>query len=172
MIRDAEESDLHRIQSIYAYHVLNGLGSFEEIPPDVDEIARRFHSIREQGCPYIVSIEESSGILQGYAYAGPYRSRSAYRYTVENSVYVAPDHRGFGVGGTLLKALVAMCEQLKKRQMVAVIGDSGNEASIRLHRAQGFEHAGTLKSVGYKHGRWVDTVFMQKELGPGDTLAP
>ena len=169
-IRSAETADLPRITEIYAGEVLRGRASFEEVPPDVAEMTRRWRDLRGAGFPYLVA--ERGGQVLGYAYAGPYRARTAYRYTVENSVYVAAEVRGQGVAGGLLEALIAACEAGRWRQMVAVIGDSANAASIALHARAGFVHVGTLKSVGRKHGVWLDTVLMQRALGPGDGTDP
>jgi phosphinothricin acetyltransferase len=172
LIRTARLTDVDRIQTIYADHVLNGLASFEETPPDHYEISRRLLTLTEEGYPYYVAVERDSDLAQGYAYAGPYRARSAYRHAVEDSIYLSPTATGRGLGKRLLAALIEACEGLGKRQMIAVIGDSKNEASIRLHRGQGFRLVGTLQSVGYKHGRWVDSVLMQRILGEGDLSQP
>ncbi len=158
------------IQSIYAGHVLNGLASFEEVPPDMAEMARRHGAITARGLPYIVG--EIAGTICGYAYASPFRDRSAYRYTVEDSVYVAPDFHRRGAGRALLGAVIEGCAELGYRQMIAVIGDSGNTGSIGLHAALGFAHIGIMPPVGFKHGRWVDTVRMQRALGPGASTPP
>lgn len=170
LIRDSRPDDLDRIQAIYAHHVLNGLASFEETPPDAAELARRRGDVLERGFPYLVA--DIDGRIAGYAYAGPYRLRSAYRYTVEDSIYVDPGCTGAGVGRALLSALIGRCTAAGCRQMVAVIGDSGNAASIGLHRALGFTPAGVLTSIGFKFGRWVDSVLMQRALGPGNTAPP
>lgn len=169
-VRDAADADLAAVQAIYAHFVLHGLASFEEVPPSTAEIARRREAVRALGLPYLVA--EAEGRVLGFAYAGPYRPRPAYRYTVEDSVYVAPDAGGRGAGRALLATLIRRCEAAGFRQMVAVIGDSGNAASIGLHRALGFETAGVLRSVGFKFGRWVDSVLMQRRLGPGDAGLP
>ena len=170
VIRASAEADVPAIQAIYAHHVLTGLASFEEVPPDPAEIARRRAEITGRGLPHLVA--ELEGRVAGYAYAGPYRARVAYRFTVEDSVYVAPEATGRGLGSLLLAALIRDCEAWGARQMVAVIGDSGNLGSIRLHARAGFREAGTLKSVGFKLGRWVDSVLMQRPLGPGDGTLP
>ncbi len=154
------------IHAIYAHHVLHGLASFEEVPPDEAELDRRRADIVARGLPYLVAVID--GRVRGYAYAGPYRPRSAYRFSVEDSVYVAPDAAGRGVGRALLGEVIRHCAALGMRQMVAVIGDSGNGASIRLHEALGFRRAGELRSIGFKLGRWVDSVLMQLELGQPD----
>lgn len=154
-VRDATENDLPSIQAIYAHHVNHGLASFEEVPPDNAEISRRRDVARGHDLPYLVA--ETNGAIQGFAYASPFRDRSAYRYTVEDSVYVAPDALGSGIGSALLSQ---------------VIGDSANQASIGLHAKHGFVPAGQMTAVGFKFGRWVDSVRMQRPLGPGDTNLP
>lgn len=164
-VRAAGPSDLPAVERIYAHHVAHGVGSFELEPPSLPELRRRFHAIRELGLPYLVAAEEKR--ILGYAYAGPYRPRPAYRFTVEDSIYVSPEAQRRGVGGALLGALLAELGGTDIRQVVAVIGDSGNAASIRLHAAAGFRRVGVLKAVGWKHGRWLDTVLMQLELGSG-----
>jgi phosphinothricin acetyltransferase len=161
-IRDATVHDIPAIQAIYSHHVLHGLASFEEVPPGVDEMLSRFEAVREAGKPYIVA--EVDGAIAGYGYASSYRTRSAYRFTLENSVYVDDNVRGRGVGMALLEALIARCRAGPWRQMLAVIGDSANHASIGLHRKAGFREVGVLRNVGYKHGRWLDSVLMQLEL--------
>jgi L-amino acid N-acyltransferase YncA len=170
VVRDAEDRDLAAIQHIYAFYVLNGLATFEETPPTTEEIQKRRLAILQSGLPYLVATFE--GEVAGYAYATMYRPRAAYRYTVENSVYVAEESRGKGIGTALLAALIARCEVGGWRQMIAVIGDSDNAASIALHSRMGFERAGTLKAVGFKFGRWVDTVIMQRALGAGERTLP
>lgn len=169
-LRAASERDLPAIHSIYAHHVLHGLASFEEEPPSVEELGRRFRDITGRGLPYLVA--ESGGALAGYGYCAPYRARSAYRYSLEDSVYVRHDMAGRGVGRRLLEELVRRCEGLGYRQIIAVIGDSGHAASIGVHAACGFLRVGTLRSVGFKFGRWVDSVIMQRPLGPGDSSRP
>lgn len=171
-IHPAAAADFDAIQRIYAHHVLHGLASFEETPPDADELMRRWRVIADAGLPYLCATDAARGVLAGYAYAGPYRTRSAYRFTVEDSVYVAPGQGGRGIGRTLLRQLIEICADLGKRQMIAVIGDSGNAASIALHRACGFELTGTFQAIGFKHGRWVDSMLMQRALGPGSTSQP
>ena len=167
IVRPCEPHDIPAITAIYRDAVLTGTASFELDPPDEAEMASRRGALLAGRYPYLVA--EIDGRLAGYAYAGEYRARPAYRGTVENSVYVAGTARGRGVGRTLLDAVVVASAEGGFRQMVAVIGDSGNLASIRLHAAAGFDHIGTLRSVGWKHGRWLDTVLMQRLLGPGDT---
>jgi phosphinothricin acetyltransferase len=161
-IRDAADADLHAIQAIYAHHVLHGLASFEEQPPGVEEIRVRRAHVLKLGLPYLAA--ELEGEVVGYSYAGTYRPRPAYRFTVENSVYVRDGLAGRGVGKALLAELIARCQTGPWRQMLAVIGDSENHASIALHRSCGFRMVGTLEAVGRKHGRWVDTVLMQRRL--------
>ena len=169
--RPVDAADLAAIQAIYAHHVLHGLASFEEVPPDTPELTRRWRAIIDAGLPYLCAADEAGAIV-GYAYASPYRPRSAYRFSVEDSVYVAPGAAGRGIGRALLVRLIEICTRLGKRQMIAVIGDSGNTASIGLHRACGFELAGTFRSIGFKHDRWVDSVLMQRALGQGDASLP
>ena len=170
VIRDATERDIEAVQAVYAHHVLHGYGSFEESPPSTAEMARRFAEVRARGLPYLIA--ELDGGVAGYSYAQPYRARSAYRYSVEDSVYVAPRASGQGVGQALLGLLVERCAALGLRQMVAVIGDSRNLPSIRLHERVGFVRAGVLADIGFKRGRWIDSVLMQRALGPGSSRAP
>lgn len=170
LVRDATEVDLSAIQRIYAHHVLHGTASFEEQPPDVEEMRRRFRAARERGLPWFVA--EVEGVVRGYAYAAPYHQRPAYRHTVENSVYVDGGALRQGLGAALLDKLVDSCAQSGLRQMVAVIGDSANAASVKLHERAGFRLAGVLQSVGFKHGRWLDCVIMQRTLGEGDETSP
>lgn len=165
LVRDARADDLRALTEIYAHHVLHGLASFELDPPDAVEMARRQAHVISLGLPYLVA--ELGGRIAGYAYAAPYRARPAYRFAVEDSVYIHPDRMGKGIGSALLPALLAACEQSGCRQMIAVIGDSDNRSSIRLHEKFGFERVGLLPSVGWKFGRWVDTVLMQRALGAG-----
>jgi L-amino acid N-acyltransferase YncA len=169
-IRDATEEDMTDVQRIYAHHVLRGLASFEEIPPTVHDLMTRRVSVIAEGLPYLVA--ERDGEVVGYSYAGTFRPRSGYRYTVEDSVYVAEGLRGNGIGGALLRALISRCESGPWRQMVACIGDSANAASVALHLRLGFRLVGSLDSVGWKLGRWVDVVFMQRSLGAGDETVP
>jgi L-amino acid N-acyltransferase YncA len=166
IIRSAAAGDAPAISAIYGHAVLHGTGSFELVPPEAAEIATRMAAIRATGLPYLVA--ELNGAIAGYAYASRYRPRPGYRFTVENSVYVRHGMHGQGVGSALLAELIAQCTALGCRQIIAAIGDSANTASIRLHERAGFKHAGVLKSVGYKHGRWLDSVFMQLALGDGD----
>ena len=169
-LRPAEDGDIARIAAIYADHVLTGFASFEVTPPDAPEIGRRRADVIARGLPYIVA--ELAGAVVGYAYAAPYRLRPAYRYTVEDSIYVHRDALGRGVGRRLLERLVADCAAAGYRQMLAVIGDSGNRPSIALHEACGFRRVGLLPSVGFKLGRWIDSVLMQRALGAGDGTSP
>lgn len=170
IVRDALIDDVPAIASIYRHHVQHGLASFETEPPGEEEMALRFATLNDGGYPYLVA--EIEGRVAGYAYAGPYRARPAYGNTVENSVYVDPATTGQGVGRALLERLVEAATERGFRQMIAVIGDSGNIASIALHRRCGFSDAGLLRSVGFKHGRWLDSVFMQRALGDGDKQLP
>jgi L-amino acid N-acyltransferase YncA len=158
------------VHSIYAHHVLHGLASFEETPPSLEEIERRYRDVIERRLPYLVA--ELDGVVAGYGYCAPYRTRSGYRYALEDSVYVRPDMLGRGVGAALLIELIRCCEELGYRQLIAVIGDSAHVASINLHAACGFLRVGTLRSVGFKLGRWVDSVIMQRPLGRGDATPP
>lgn len=169
-VRDARGDDLPAIQAIYAHHVLHGLATFEEVPPSIDELAARHAAVRALGLPYLVA--EIDRRVVGYCYATSYRPRRAYRYAIEDSVYVADGLAGRGIGAALLGALIARCEAGPWRQMIAIIGDSGNAGSIALHRRLGFHLVGTLTAAGFKLGRWVDTVVMQRTLGPGATTAP
>jgi phosphinothricin acetyltransferase len=169
-IRPAADADIPAITAVYAHAVRHGTASFELEPPDEAEIARRRGALLAGGYPYLVA--ERGQDLLGYAYAGAYRTRPAYRSTVEDSVYVAPAAQGQGVGRALLTALIAECEARDFRLMVAVIGDRASTGSIKLHEALGFTHVGALEPIGYKHGRWLATVLMQRALGPGATTPP
>lgn len=169
-IRTSRDDDLDAIAAIYAHHVRHGTASFETEPPPVEEMGCRRADILARGFPYLVA--ESGGAVAGYAYAGPYRPRPAYRDTVEDSIYLRPDAAGRGVGTALLTALVEACAGLGLRQMVAVAGDSANLASVRVHERCGFRVVGVLKDVGYKHGRWLDTVLLQRSLGAGSYTPP
>lgn len=150
--------------------MLHGLASFEEAPPDVDEMRRRHADVTGRGLPYLVAVH--GGEVLGFGYCAPYRARSAYRYSLEDSVYIRKDAVGQGIGSRLLAALLVRCEALGYRQVIAVIGDSANASSIALHARHGFLRVGTLRSSGYKFGRWVDSVLMQKPLGDGDMTPP
>ena len=169
IIRSASDSDVPAIARIYGHHVLHGLGTFEEIPPGLSDMAARKASVDALGLPWLVA--EASGVI-GYAYAAPFRTRAAYRYTVEDSVYVAPDQLGRGVGKALVARLIEICEGMGLRQMMAGIGDSANAGSIGLHRGLGFETTGVSMAVGFKFGRWVDVVWMQRSLSGGDRSPP
>ena len=170
LIRPAAPQDLPAIHAIYTHHVMHGLASFEEVPPALEEIRRRFEDVTKQGFPYLVA--EEKGEILGYGYCSLYRTRSAYRYTVEDSIYVKQGMQGKGVGKALLKELIARSEALGYRQIIAVIGDSANAGSIKLHASLGFVRAGVLRSTGFKFGRWVDSVYMQLPLGQGDGSKP
>lgn len=170
VVRDATEADLDAIHAIYAHHVRHSVASFEETPPDVDELRDRRDAVLRHGLPYLVA--ECDGRIAGYAYATPYRTRSAYRHTIEDSIYIDDAQRGRGIGRALLAALLARCEAGPWRQMIAVIADGGTGGSTSLHRAFGFEPAGVLKAVGFKHGRWIDTALMQRALGDGARTLP
>ncbi|HJS38123.1 MAG TPA: GNAT family N-acetyltransferase [Burkholderiales bacterium] len=169
-VRDAAPHDLPAVQAIYRHHVLHGLASFEEVPPELDEMRRRHAEVTGRDLPYLVAVE--AGELLGYGYCAPYRARSAYRYSLEDSVYIRDGSLGRGIGTALLGRLIERCEALGYRQLIAVIGDSGNAASIALHARLGFVRAGNLRSAGYKFGRWVDSVLMQRPLGRGDMIPP
>lgn len=169
-IRPATPADIPAITRIYAHAVERGTASFELTPPDQAEMARRFGELTTNNFPYLAALVD--GALAGYAYAGPYRARPAYRFTVENSIYVAPDRQRHGVGKALLEALIDVCTERGFRLMVAVIGDSNQTASIRLHEAAGFKHAGVFENIGYKFDRWLDSVLMQRALGPGASTPP
>jgi phosphinothricin acetyltransferase len=166
-LRAAAESDVAAITAIYAHHVRTGTASFELEAPDAAEMMRRWRDVVSRGLPYVVAVADAEVI--GYAYAAPYRPRPAYRFTVEDSVYVRTDAHGRGVGRALLAELIDESARIGARQMVAVIGDVANEASIRLHAALGFRQVGVLSSVGNKFARWLDVVLMQRALGRGDS---
>jgi len=165
LIRPSQAADLAAITEIYALAVRSGTASFELEPPDQAEIAHRQQAVTQVGLPWLTA--ERDGLVLGYAYAGPFRPRPAYRFCVENSIYVDPRARGQGIGAWLLAELIGRCEAWGARQMVAVIGDSANAASIKLHARLGFRHTGQIDHVGWKLGRWLDVVFMQRALGPG-----
>lgn len=170
MIRGAGPADIPAIARIYAHAVEHGTATFEIEPPDDAEMARRQQALLSRNYPYLVA--ERRGMLLGYAYAGPYRDRRAYDWCVEDSIYIAPDFHHQGIGRLLLARLVLAAEEAGFRQIVAVIGDSAQTASIAVHARAGFTHVGTLRAVGFKHGRWLDTVLMQRPLGRGDTTPP
>jgi len=169
-IRPAQPRDLDAITRIYDHAVRHGTASFEIEPPDEREMARRYEALRAGGYPYLVA--ELDGAIVGYAYAGPYRARAAYRWSVEDTIYVAPSSQRRGIGRALLERLIADAEAGGFRQMIAVIGDSANASSIELHRAAGFRMVGTFDNVGFKFGRWLDSVLMQRPLGTGATAMP
>jgi L-amino acid N-acyltransferase YncA len=169
-IRSAGPADIATITRIYADAVLNGAASFELEPPDEAEMARRMEALLVKGFPYLVA--DRQGAVAGYAYAGPYRDRRAYDWCVEDTVYVAPAFHRQGIGRALLTRLVAQAETLGFRQMLGVVGDSANTASVAVHAAVGFRLIGTFQSIGFKHGRWLDTVLMQRALGKGDVTTP
>lgn len=158
------------VTAIYAHHVRHGTASFETEPPTPEAMRGRRAGILADGLPYLVAAEDDA--ILGYAYAGPYRPRPAYRDTVENSIYIRNDQTNRGIGGILLPVLIAACETRDLRQMIAVVGDSANLPSIRLHERHGFRLVGVLRSVGHKHGRWLDSVLLQKSLGSGGTTPP
>ncbi|HTN48400.1 MAG TPA: GNAT family N-acetyltransferase [Burkholderiaceae bacterium] len=162
-IRSAHPDDVPAIQAIYAHHVLHGLSSFETEPPDAAEMRLRYNSITSAGFPYLVHTDDAGGVL-GYAYANHFRTRAAYRYAVEDSIYIDPAALGRGLGKALLLELMVRCAAAGLREMLAVIGDSDNAASIGVHRACGFAHIGTMKGIGRKFDRWVDVVIMQRTL--------
>ena len=171
-LRAAVDGDFDAITAIYAGHVERGTASFELAAPDGAEMRRRWREVISGGLPYIVATQPPGAAIVGYAYASPYRARPAYRFTVEDSVYVDASSMRRGAGRALLAAIIAACEPLGYRQMIAVIGGSDNAASIALHAALGFEQAGCLTSVGRKFERWIDTVLMQRALSAGATTAP
>ena len=169
-IRAGTEADIPECQAIYAHHVLHGAGTFEETPPSVEEMVRRFEAIAGRGWSYLVATG-ATGVV-GYGYFSQFRERSAYRFSAENSIYVRDDVRGQGVGKALVAKLLVDATAAGFRQMIAVIGDSENVGSIGVHSSLGFQRAGLLRASGFKFGRWVDTVFMQKALGRGDSDVP
>jgi L-amino acid N-acyltransferase YncA len=169
-IRSATEADLPFVTEIYTHAVLHGTATFELIPPDLAEMTRRFRTLMDGGFPYLVA--SLDGRVVGYAYAGPYRPRPAYRFTVENSVYLDPSTHRRGIGLRLMQRLIAECEARGYRQMIAVIGDSANAGSVGVHTKTGFTMIGTHPDVGLKFGRWLDTVMMQRTLGEGAATVP
>jgi L-amino acid N-acyltransferase YncA len=170
-VRPADDTDMDAVTAIYAHHVLHGLASFETEPPDAAEMRRRRADVVGKGLPYLIATDATAAVL-GYAYASAYRPRAGYANTVENSVYLHSGATGRRIGQGLLQALIEACEAHDLRQMIAVVGDSANRASIRLHEKLGFRRVGTLANVGYKHGRWLDSVLLQRELGKGACAAP
>ncbi|WP_445620303.1 GNAT family N-acetyltransferase [Kushneria sp. Sum13] len=169
-VREVMDQDLAAIHAIYDHHVRHGLGSFEEVPPTLEEMTRRCTATREAGLPYLVATLEDEVV--GYAYAGFFHPRSAYRFCLEDSVYVSHAAHGRGVGSALLSELLTRCEAGPWRQMIALVGDSDNQGSIALHRRFGFTHQGVIEACGFKFGRWVDAVIMQRALNEGDTTLP
>jgi len=169
-VRPATAADISAITRIYTHSVEHGTASFELEPPDEAEMSRRMQTLLDGGFPYLVA--EIDGSVAGYAYAGPYRPRRAYRFSVEDSIYTDPKAQRKGVGRALLERLIEESEKRGFRQMIAVIGDSAQTPSIELHRAAGFRMIGTIENVGYKFGRWLDSVLMQRALGPGATTKP
>ncbi len=169
-IRDVTPDDLEAVTRIYARHVLHGTGTFEEVPPSVEDMRLRIGKVRGLGLPWLVA--EDGGVFLGYAYADRLRERSAYRFTLEDSVYIDPAHHRRGAGRALLRELLTRCEALGYRQIIAAIGDSANHASIGVHSAVGFERVGIYHSAGLKFGRWLDVVLMQRALGEGATSFP
>jgi L-amino acid N-acyltransferase YncA len=171
IVRAATDADIASIAAIYGHHVRTSTGTFEETPPSEAEIAARIAAVAALKLPYLISADEA-GAVTGFAYASAFRPRPAYRYTAEDSVYIHPDHMGRGLGKALVGEVIAACEALGVRQMIAVIGDSANAGSIGLHRALGFEDAGVGRGFGFKFGRWLDVVWMQKTLGEGADAPP
>ena len=170
IIRPSRDDDIVAIAAIYGHHVLHGIASFEEVPPPVEEMARRRGEIVGHGFPYLVA--ERGGRVTGYCYAGPYRARIGYRFTVEDSIYIDPNEVGRGIGRGLLTQVIDRVAEQGYRQMIAVIGGSETLPSIRLHAALGFAEIGTFPAVGFKFGRWIDSVYMQRALGPGGATPP
>jgi L-amino acid N-acyltransferase YncA len=170
MIRASRDDDIDAIASFYRESVATGTASWEYDPPSLEEMAKRRHAVIANGFPYLVA--EVGGRVVGYCFASTYRARIGYRFVVEDSVYVASDMQGRGIGKTLLMAVIAECEKLGYRQMIAVIGDSENAGSIALHERCGFQHAGRFNGIGYKFGRWLDSVQMMRPLGAGNSSAP
>jgi L-amino acid N-acyltransferase YncA len=170
IIRDAQAEDMADVQRIYAHHVLHGTATFEETPPTVQEMRERREKVLEQGMPYLLA--ELNNRVVGYCYASLYRPRIAYRYTIEDSIYLEDGQSGKGLGKALLSALIERCEQGPWRQMIAVIAGHDNQGSIGLHRGLGFAHVGTQASTGFKFNQWIDVVFMQRALGEGSSTKP
>ncbi|WP_405149242.1 GNAT family N-acetyltransferase [Sphaerisporangium sp. NBC_01403] len=165
LIRPAVPADLEAVAAIYSHYVTGSLATFEEVPPTVPDWERRLADLAGRRLPFLVA--DVAGQVAGYAYAGPFRPKPAYRHTVEDSIYLAPGSTGRGLGRALLAALLAGCAEAGARQVIAVIADTGETASAALHRRFGFTDAGLLRQVGHKHGRWVDTLLMQRDLSPG-----
>ncbi|RTZ40683.1 N-acetyltransferase family protein [Candidimonas sp. SYP-B2681] len=170
IIRDALPGDMADVQRIYTHHILHSTATFEEEPPTLDDMLARRANVLACGMPYLVAVLGTEVV--GYCYASQYRPRIAYRYTIENSIYLDPRHSGQGYGKALLSALIERCEQGPWRQMIAVIAGTNNQGSIGLHRSMGFAHAGTQVATGFKFNQWIDVVFMQRALGAGSTTPP
>lgn len=169
-VRDANGDDIAAVHAIYSHHVLHGFGTFDEAPPPLGDYTAKWRDVIAMGLPWLVAVE--AGEVVGFAYATPFRPRSGYRFTLEDSVYIRDDRLGRGIGIALLTPLIERCAALGARQVVAVIGDSRNAGSIAVHAKAGYAHAGTVKAVGFKLGRWVDIVFMQRALNGGDASMP
>jgi L-amino acid N-acyltransferase YncA len=169
-IRTAEHGDAEALAAIYGHHVAHGFGTFETDPPSPADMAERVEAVLALGLPYLVA--EIDGVVAGFAYGAPFRPRASYRYTVEDSVYIGPDRLGQGLGRVLLAGVIEASEALGLRQMVAMVGDSGNERSIRLHRSMGFTPVGVFRAIGFKHGRWVDVAMLQRPLNAGAGAPP
>jgi L-amino acid N-acyltransferase YncA len=169
-VRGANGDDIAAVHAIYSHHVTHGFGTFDEAPPPLGDYSAKWRDVVAMGLPWLVAVDE--GQVVGFAYATPFRPRSGYRFTLEDSVYIRDDRRGRGVGIALLTPLIERCAAVGARQVVAVIGDSQNAGSIALHAKAGYSHAGTVKAVGFKLGRWVDIVFMQRALNGGDASMP
>jgi L-amino acid N-acyltransferase YncA len=174
VVRPAVPADAEAVAEIFAHYVVTSVATFEEAPPTAADWRRRLGELSRQHLPFLVALGgqgvrgvQAAGTVCGYAYASPWRPKPAYRYTVEDTVYISPGHTGRGVGSALLAGLLAGCADAGARQVIAVIADTGSDASAALHRRFGFAEAGRLAGVGRKHGRWIDTVLMQKDLGPG-----
>jgi L-amino acid N-acyltransferase YncA len=165
-VRAAVPADLEQVAAIYEYYVTTSVATFEEIPPTAADWRLRMDDLAGRNLPFLVA--ESGAVVGGYAFAAPWRPKPAYRHTVEDTVYVSPAHTGLGLGSSLLAALLAECERAGARQVIAVIADTGSDASVALHLRFGFAQAGRLSGVGRKHGRWIDTVLMQRQLGTGE----
>jgi L-amino acid N-acyltransferase YncA len=170
VVRASRDDDVPAITAIYGHHVLHGVASFEEVPPAEEEMARRRSELITRDFPYFVA--ERAGKIVGYSYAGPYRPRIGYRFSLEDSIYIDPGEVGRGIGRALLARVVERSTELGYRQMIAVIGGSETLPSIRLHAALGFAHIGLFPGIGFKFGRWIDSVYMQRALGPGNTTLP
>lgn len=169
-IMNAEEKHIPEILDIYAHHVIHGTASFETEPPDINEMNARLDKIHHQRLPWVVALQEEK--VTGYCYLARYRERYAYRHTLEDSIYIAPTAQRQGVGKALLRHVIAWAETHGYRQMIAIVGDSNNQGSLKVHQQVGFREIGTLKDIGFKHGRWLDTVLLQRALGEGSGTLP